>query len=431
MKNLILLVSIFSCFCFSALAQMDNLINLSANWIASPARNAATEVTDIVVYNPAATASLSNGIHINIGNQSLFRTPTHTYDLGAGPKTCGQSGSDPFLPNIYAAFAKNNWSLFTGIFISGGGAALNYPEGSLITDLIGYQSLMSAQGAYSEAGKQYLKASSYYLTSTIGASYKFNEVIAASIGLRYLNGMNKTEAGMTLTASPIDLPDMPLTLETEEKANAINAVIGIAVHPTSQMGITLRYESKAKLDFKTKLIKDDFGFVTDGSKSPRDLPSVLAFGVSFKFNDKLTFLNDINYYFQENADWGKTSNANGEEVSLSKAAGNALSYCWAIDYQLNEKLLASVGFGLTDYLYNDIEAYYSHIGVFETVQNDNVNLNLGGSYKLSNMLTMTAGFMHTYWAKDTKVEALMISPGNIVTINNAMNAVAVGAEIKF
>jgi long-chain fatty acid transport protein len=102
-----------------------------------------------------------------------------------------------------------------------------------------------------------------------------------------------------------------------------------------------------------------------------------------------------------------------------------------MNFQVSEKISFSTGGGFSDYMYNDMDAYYTHAGVFETVQNDNMNVNVGGSYKLCQQVTLTAGFMHTAWAKDTKVKALAVSPDSEVTINNSMNVIAIGAEIKF
>jgi long-subunit fatty acid transport protein len=428
-KTYLLLGSLLISIC--SFAQMDNLVNVSANWIASPARNAAANATDIVVYNPAATASLEEGLHINVGNQSLFRTPTHTYDLGMGAVTRKQNGSDPFLPNLYASFSKKNWSVFTGLFISGGGATANYPDGSITTDLIGFQSVMGAQGAYGDASAQYLKASSYYTTATIGGAYKFSDKISGSLSLRYLHGANNTQAGITLSSSPVDMPDMPMAIEFDESANAVNAVVSVFVQPSSKLGLSVRYESMAKMDFKTKVVKDEFEILNDGEKNRRDLPSVFAFGTSYKINNRLTALADINYYFQQNADWGTTTNANGESVSLSKAAGDAITYCIAFDYRVTDKFLLSFGGGYSDFMFNDMPAYYTHTGAFETVPNDNMNLNIGATYAVCKQLRFTAGYMNTSWSKDTKIDALMLGAGNQVTINNSINAIALGAEINF
>ena len=105
-------------------AQMDNLTNLSVEWMRLPARNAASDSADIVVYNPAALVRLPEGFHLNLGNQTLMRKPSHTYDfgLGAGERTFSQEGIDPFLPNFYAAYTKGKWAVYGGVYISGGGA---------------------------------------------------------------------------------------------------------------------------------------------------------------------------------------------------------------------------------------------------------------------------------------------------------------------
>ena len=78
MKKLILISMV--CVAFNLQAQMDNLSNLSAEWMRTGARNAATSGTDIVAYNPAGLTQLENGFHVNLSNQSLFRKPTHSYE---------------------------------------------------------------------------------------------------------------------------------------------------------------------------------------------------------------------------------------------------------------------------------------------------------------------------------------------------------------
>jgi long-chain fatty acid transport protein len=432
MKNIIYLIVFFLLVSVHTYAQMDNLVNVSSNWIASPARNAATDASDIVVYNPAGTVLLTPGLHINVGNQSLFRHPEHSYDLGYGMKTYTQDGSDPVLPNLYAAWVKNNWSIFGGVFVSGGGATLNYPHGSLTTDVIGMQSLSATGGAYSEAADQYLKASSYYLTTTVGAAYKVDEVFSFSFSLRYLNGMNQTEAGMTLTSSPVEYPDMPLVLDYSEAANGVSAVAGISIRPSEKFALTARYEAQAKMNFKTKLEKDDFGFTSDGAQNRRDLPAVLALGMAYKFSEKLNCLVDMNYYFQKNANWGIGFSSLGTEISLAKMAGDAVTYTVAANYEVTPKFTCSAGAGYTRYLYNDKAGYYLHAGVFETIQDNNMNLNIGASYAISKKVRVNTGFMHTSWAKDNKVNALITQPMNTeVNLNSSLNAVSIGAELTF
>ena len=101
---------------------MDNLANMSAKWIRSNARNAATDGADIVNYNPAGLIKMDNGIHISLNNQTLFRNPKHSFTLNPliGKQTCKQDGADPFLPALYAAFKKDKWAISSGIYVTGG-----------------------------------------------------------------------------------------------------------------------------------------------------------------------------------------------------------------------------------------------------------------------------------------------------------------------
>ncbi len=257
MKNLSLIV----CFCLlavSAIAQHDNLSNLSAEWVRTPARNAATDANDIVVYNPAGLVKLNNGFHINLGNQSLFRKPSHTFDfgLGGGEQTYTQDGNDLFLPNLYMTYKKDKFALFTGVFMAGGGATANYPTGSITTELIGLQVLTAAQGAYGAYENQSLKASSFYLTTTLGGSYAVNDMISFAVAGRFIDATNKTQAGLTMTQSPVMFPDSRYELKTTETASGFGGVFSMMVQAGPRTRFTSRYESAVKMDFETKTKKD-------------------------------------------------------------------------------------------------------------------------------------------------------------------------------
>src|SRR4051812_44849839 len=97
-----------------AIAQIDNLTNQSPEWVRSGARNASTDGTDIMVYNPGGVSRLKPGFHITVGNQSSFRKPKHEYslpDMGAGATdySYAQDGNDLLTPNINFSYNKNNW----------------------------------------------------------------------------------------------------------------------------------------------------------------------------------------------------------------------------------------------------------------------------------------------------------------------------------
>lgn len=430
-KHLILLA--VTIFCTQPIvAQLDNLSNLSAEWMRMSARNAAMDATDIVVYNPAGITSMSNGLHINIGNQSLFRNPSHQYDMGMGQgeQKFQQDGADAFLPNLYAAYKSDKWALFGGMFVSGGGATMNYPEGSITTDMVAMQSLMAAQGAYAETKSQHLKASSYYMTTTMGMAIQANKHFSFAVSGRYLSAKNKTEAGMVLTSSPFGLDDVPMELNTTDNATGWGAVMSMNVKANEAINMSVRYETNVKLDFKTKQTKDDYGVTTDGDMNRRDLPAVLAVGAGIKMNSKMTVLADYNYYFQKQADWGKSTLVT-EEKEWSSMAGNAATYALGFQYECSKKWMVSMGGAYSDFAYADKAGYYTRMGTFEVAQDDNFNMNCGFAFKPIKNITINAGYMHTFYNGET-IKALNVQPLDVdVTVNNSLNAFAIGVDLNF
>jgi long-chain fatty acid transport protein len=413
-------------------AQHDNLINSSAEWVRTPARNAATDAGDIVIYNPAGTVKLSGGFHINIGNQSLFRKPTHSWDLGMGEgeKTATQSGNDAFLPNFYATYKSGSWSLFTGIFIAGGGATANYPSGSINTDLVGLQALMAAQGAYGATKNQYLKASSMYLTSTMGMAYSLSDKFSMAIAGRHIDAKNTTKAGVTLTSSPLGLNDVPLELNTEDNAKGFGGVISMMYEASPRFRTTLRYETAVSLNFETTQIRDDLGVTINGDKSHRDLPATLAWGAAYAASTSIDIYGDVNFYFQNNADWSYYSNESSK-LSYSKMAGNALCVNLATVAYISPIIRWGIGVGYSKFYYSNISGYFTKTGAFETVPTNNWNSNTGITISPNKTISITIGYMHTFYEKCV-VKAELANPIEVnVNVKNKLDAIALGFDFSF
>ena len=431
MKKHFIILSVIASYLFAtnAIAQIDNLNNMSAEWIRSGARNASVDGTDIMVYNPGGMALLKQGFHIDLGNQSFIRRPSHEYDFGFGKSKYTQEGNDLIVPNLFLSYNKNKWALFGGLYIAGGGATANFPKGSITTDLISLGALGAYMGAYTSAKNQYLKASSYYLATAIGGSYKANDKFSFGLFFRNIAAKNKTEAGFTLTGSPIQDPDAPVLFKTEDNASGFGVVAGVDVKPFTKFNITLRYESKVTLDFKTKIINDDLSLAIDGEKNRRDLPSVAGVGLGYTVNNKLKILYDFNYYFQTGANWGRTDIATSN-LELSKLAGNALSTAIAFEYNFTPKMLASAGAVYTLDNYQDKPNYFTHFGAYEVVQDNNICFNAGIAYNVTKKIKINAGLFHAFYPKDKKVPS--VNAGGVdVTINNAVTGIGVGLELLF
>ena len=217
----------------------------------------------------------------------------------------------------------------------------------------------------------------------------------------------------------------------DENANGIGITMGFNIKCNEKLNIAGRYESKVKLDFETKLITDDFGITTDGQMNRRDLPAVAAIGASYQHNSMFHSYFDLTYYFQEQADWGLSSMATNEKP-LSSMAGNVYSFGAGIECNISQKFTASIGGGYSKYMYDDKEGYYTHLGTFEVMQDNNTNINTGFAYQTSKKLKFNVGYMHTFWAKDQMIKALLAQPLDVnVKVNNSLNAIALGAEFSF
>lgn len=409
-------------------AQIDNLSNLSPEWIKTVGRNAAFDGTDGVAYNPAGLTKLKEGFHLSIGNQSLMRKPSHEYDLGFGSQKFEQDGNDLFVPNLYLSYNKPSWAVWAGAYISGGGAVANYPQGSINTDLLGMQILQNLGGAYGETKNQYLKASSYYLTGTAGVSFKVDEALSFAFGVRYVTAKNKTEAGTTLTSSPLGLEDTPLSFEAKDNASGLAGVFGVHANPCENFNISFRFETAAKLNFETDSIKDDIGLIADGTKHRRDLPGMFGIGLGYNFTDKFRASAEMNYYMQTMADWGAFS----DDINLVSIAGDAINYGASIEYKFTPGISWGLGGTYTILDFGDKDAYYTSLGVFETAPANNFTAGTGFTLNFTDNFRVNIAAAKTFYEKDEKIKALIASPLDLdVTVNNDVLFLGVGLDITF
>lgn len=416
----------------TASAQMDNLSNMSAKWIRSNVRNASLDGgADMVNYNPAGLAMVDDGIYLSISNQMLFRHPQHTFNLGAGATTYEQDGMDPLLPMAYAAWKKNNLAISSGVYISGGGAAVNYPTGSINTTLVGLGMIraLAETAGYTSLKDQSLEASSFYITVPLTFSYAINKNFAVSLGGRYLMGKNKTLAGLTLTGSEV-APDNPLTIDYKSSAAGFGGVIGVDFKPSEKMNIAIHYETQVKMEFEAKDNAGNFELEEDGDKTRRDLPAALNAGLTYNITDKLTGGFDFNYYFQKNADWDTiTHPMTGVESLTSEVAGDCYKMALGFTYLASEKLELSLGSSYTFYNYDNIDLYYTKMGPFEVLKYDNFNLGLGGGYNITKNIQFDLGIMRTFW-KDQTIKAL--NAGGVgVDVKSSAYVVALGLDFRF
>ena len=295
--------------------------------------------------------------------------------------------------------------------------------------------LESFQGYYTGIGKQYLKASSLYLTGTAGMTYNLNEQFGVAVGVRYINATNKTEAGTTLTGS-VDGFDLPINLKSKDNASGIAAVIGLHARPFDKFNISVRLETNTKLNFKTTQQTDDLevitagqaGLVNDGEKHRRDLPGVAAIGIGYDFSKAFRLTAEMNYYFQQHADWGRNEN----NSRINTLAGDAINYAGGFEWQWFKQLTWSAGAVYTMLIYNDMNQYYATLGAFETAPYENLTLNTGFAIDASEKVRINLGVAKAIYKKDKSVDIAALYPNKVkATLNNDVLILGAGIDFRF
>ena len=435
----------------AAYANIDNLSNMSAEWIRTGNRNAATDAADIVLYNPAGLMELGEGVHINISNQTLIRKPEHSFDLGAGTQHYEQDSPDYFLPNFFAAYTAENWSAFGGIYVPGGGAVVDYPDGSITTQLAGMQVLGSPAvpglppnfvtmgDIYTGYSNESLEASSVYLTSTLGGAVKVNSRVSLALGLRYIHAMNTVEAELTLDGltgsakvinamAPGSIPETTtLKIDEEHDADGFGGILGVNINATDKLNLSVNYQSRVKLDFETDVTRDDLGLFTDGAKNRRDFPALLGFGAGYDFTEKWYTEVNWNYWFQEDADWGEDDAGR----DISDMAGDAWSAGVALAYKVTPTFLISGGTTFTKFEWGDMDGYYNaNLGSIEVLYSDNWHVGCGIAWQFRPRYTLNVSLGKTFW-EDVTIEQ-SVGAGTVpVDTENDTTTIALGLDMAF
>jgi long-chain fatty acid transport protein len=339
---------------------IENKTNWSAEYIRTFNRNAATDAADIVMYNPAGVTKMEDGFYGNLSVHYVKKDYSNNIN-----GTEFDSDEPSYIPGLFLLYKKNRLAGFFGLSNVLGGGKVKFENGDATTAAVG--ALLLGSGMFPAGysmGNQNLDAEHIGLGYTFGGAFKINDMFSVSLGAMYVDTHKEAQGNVTL-ANPALLPSPPYppgtpypdviaSVDYEEEADGWGGVIGLDISPTDQWNIGIRYNTKVSLDYdqtvKIDSINDTYGNnygdnmilpnlgVTNGGKSTRDLPAILALGVSYKLNDKIRLETNLTYYFNEDADWMGDEDLvdNGYDLGL------------ALEYTFNPKLKGSIGYIHTD-----------------------------------------------------------------------------------
>ncbi len=405
---------------------IDNKTNWSAEYIRTLNRNAATDSADIVMYNPAGVMKMGDGFYGNLSVQYILKDYTNNIN--------GQdfdSDEPSFIPGLFLLYKQDRWAGFFGLSNVVGGGKVTFEKGDATTSALGLGVLYGANALlaaasvpsdywYSGLSNQNLEAEQIGLGYTIGGSFKINDMFSVSLGAMYVDTQKEAKGSVTVTAANPFPPynnDIPAVVDYEEDADGWGGVIGVNISPTDQWNIGIRYNTKVNLDFDQTVNQDSLGIlpalgITNGGESTRDLPAILALGVSYKLNDKIRLETNLTYYFNEDADW----------MGAEDFVDNGYDLGLALEYTFTPTLKGSIGYLHTD---TGMDAEYM---LPEAPQLNADTIGAGVAYEAIPGMMLNVSFGNAFYTSDSFVES---TTGTTIEYQKNNFFMAFGIQYKF
>jgi long-chain fatty acid transport protein len=333
-----------------------NKQNLSAEYIRTLNRNAATDMADAAVYNPAGTAMMPDGLYLKADAIYFMKDYTNQLPNAIGPLALGggtlDSDEPSIIPGLFAVYKQNRWSVFFDVTIPGGGGEVNYNDGNARTTMLSLPTPFGGLGTYlgGPAGNptninQSIEADSYYVGYSLGAAFKVFDSLSIGGGVRYVDAYQKFKGKAQGTTGPANT----VNVKIERTDEAFNYFLGLDWAPIRDLNIGLTYMANTPLNFKAdtkdtspgQVVSTNVGWA-DGTHEREDLPGYLGLGVSyFIIPGTLRIEPNVTYYLEQQA------NLEGQRFQDSMP-GNSYDLGVTLEYILNPQWRFSVGYLRTE-----------------------------------------------------------------------------------
>lgn len=427
MKKLLLGTAAFVCIASNVFAgSIDYLSNQSPDYVRTFSRNAADDYADAVHYNPAGTVLLKDGLSLQVGNQTIFKDYSDTLSANGTSKKFSTSEPTPVLPTLWGVYKKDNMAGFIGFSAIGGGGQVNYNDGVPLmvqqasTVAAGVAQAKGIPASYVTAsfGDGSLYVNQYDPSMVIGGSYALNKYVSVSLSGRavYVYRKYSGDADYNLTVGTT-AASTTLKLDATETAFGVGGIVGVDVRPADQLNIGLRFETPVYLNLKTDVSngKNFGGLFVDGKKRRKDLPAVLAAGVSYRVAG-FTFTSSIDTFFISLSDQSKDDATkgiynNGYDDNFSKVGYEVSG---SIEYAIIPDFLKVS----TGYMYDKVGGNSKTYNDFD-FSLDSHSIGAGAKVKLAESLEVTLSGARVFYISGKnatgtvtyKKDAYMLSGG--------------------
>lgn len=402
------------------------------------ARDASTQI-DAVYSNPAGLAFIDEGFHLSFNGQSAFQTRTITSTFapfagfgGNAAKEFKGEASAPFIPSLFVAYKKGDWTFSGSFALTGGGgkATFNQGLGSFESQVAILPLLVSKAGipANQYSLDSYIRGKQMIFGLQMGATYKIADYLSAFAGVR-MNYVNNSYVGylrnirfnpqhplLNPKGDMISAHDFFSKLGDQYKDHAKNTAdkelncdqTGWGVTPIlgldfkmGKWNVGVKYEFNTHLNVENKTSRDDTGLFKDGVNTPHDIPSLLTVGVSYEILPVLRASVGYHHFFDTHARMADAVNlATGEKMGKQHFIKNGTNeYLAGIEWDVCKWAQVSGGMQRTKY------------GVEDSYQSDmsfavsSYSYGVGAGFNLMRNMKLNVAYFWTKYDTYTKEAA--------------------------
>lgn len=364
-------------------ASIDHIQTYTPEYLGNSAQNGMINNAS-VYYNPAGLVNLEKGTYIHVGAQ-----------LAVGHEKMEYKGEDykadlfQPIPNFAMYKVEDNSALYWTFGGIAGGGDLEYKDGvagtAVVSDIlkvIGFK-LNPVDNPFLDASTNGSSAEgkNLYAQTTLGKVWKVDNKLSLSAAGRLVYGIRELKGDLNLISDDklsqgmIDKffgGKIHADIDSERTAWGYGFQLGVNYQATEKLNLAMRYDSRVKLDFEAKGSKNDvpvlnLGFGSfypeymPGTKTRRDLPAILAAGMSYKVTDNWTVGLSGNYYFNKDAKMDEVvgiAEIGGHQIKGIEAEyDNGYEIALGTEYRINPKwaVLGGVNYAYTGAKYTSYD----------------------------------------------------------------------------
>jgi len=410
---------------------IDYISSRSVDFLRNMARNGAVNGADLVSYNPAGLVYLDPGFHVSAGSQTLLKNYTVEATLPGGSEESEFESTEPTLslPSLYAVYRQCKWALYGAFTVPAGGGRLVYDDGLpaiALGETALQQDIYGSPSIFASMTDGLVDGSSMYLAGTIGGSYMVSDVFSVGLAGRYTSAKRTYEAEGDFiiiddaTGSPVDTTHHEL--DATKTGSGFAGIISLNARLSDKVNAAIRFETATTMEMETETDRNDWSDLTaapfnsfaDGYEQRRDLPAILAGGLTYQANEKLNLALSGNYYFVEQAD-------QGEDDAYDDEYSNGFEIGTGMDYQISPRVLGSLS-----YLYSDLGGGPDTFNDFEYALNAHF-ITTGMRYAATENLDLTGATGYLFCEEGEVDEGLFAGS----TYNKSVIYFGVGLEASF